>query len=250
MEEKKIAEDRIEGRNAVMEALRSGRAIDKIYIAKGEVDQTLGHIAAKARGQGVVVVETDRRKLDQMSQTRAHQGVIAVCAMKEYCTVRDILNIAAERGETPFVIVCDEISDPHNLGAIIRTAECAGAHGVVIPKRRSAGLTAVVGKAAAGAVEHMAIARVPNLSAALEELKKAGLWVYGAAAEGDNPLWKTDLTGPIALVIGSEGDGMSRLVREHCDFMLSIPLQGQISSLNASAAAAVLMYEVLRQKNC
>ena len=248
MEEQKFAEDRIEGRNAVIEALRAGRAIDKIYIAKGEVDQTLGHIASKARGQGIVVVETDRRKLDAMSQTHAHQGVVAMCAVKEYCTVRDILNIAAQRDEPPFVIVCDEISDPHNLGAIIRSAECVGAHGVVIPKRRSAGLTAVVGKAAAGAAEHMAIARVPNLSSALEELKKAGLWVYGAAAEGTSPLWKTDLSGPFALVIGSEGDGMSRLVREHCDFMLSIPLKGQISSLNASAAAAVLMYEVLRQR--
>ena len=248
MEDFKLENEHIEGRNAVIEALRAGRAIDKIYIAKGEVDQTLGHIASKARAQGVVVVETDRRKLDAMSQTHAHQGVVALCAVKEYCTVQDILSIAAERGETPFVIVCDEISDPHNLGAIIRSAECVGAHGVVIPKRRSAGLTAVVDKASAGAAEHMAIARVPNLSAALEELKKAGLWVYGAAAEGDHPLWKTDLTGPICLVIGSEGDGMSRLVREHCDFLLSIPLMGQISSLNASAAAAVLMYEVLRQK--
>ncbi len=248
MDEQRFAEDRIEGRNAVIEALRAGRAIDKIYIAKGEVDQTLGHIASRARSQGVVVVETDRRKLDQMSQTKAHQGVVAVCAVKEYCTVRDLLDLAAERNEAPFVIVCDEISDPHNLGAIIRTAECVGAHGVVIPKRRSAGLTAVVGKAAAGAVEHMAIARVPNLAAALDELKKAGLWVYGAAAEGDCPLWKTELTGPIALVIGSEGDGMSRLVRERCDVLLSIPLMGKISSLNASAAAAVLMYEVLRQR--
>lgn len=248
MEDIKLENEHIEGRNAVIEALRAGRAIDKIYIAKGEVDQTLGHIASKARAQGVVVVETDRRKLDAMSQTHAHQGVVALCAVKEYCTVQDILAIAESRGEAPFVIVCDEISDPHNLGAIIRSAECVGAHGVVIPKRRSAGLTAVVGKASAGAAEHMAIARVPNLSAALEELKKAGLWVYGAAAEGDNPLWKTDLTGPICLVIGSEGDGMSRLVREHCDFLLSIPLMGQISSLNASAAAAVLMYEVLRQK--
>ena len=248
MDEERRTEDRIEGRNAVIEALRAGRAIDKIYIAKGEVDQALGHIASKARAQGVVVVETDRRKLDQMSQTKAHQGVVAVCAVKEYCTVQDILDIATERGEPPFVIICDEISDPHNLGAIIRSAECVGAHGVVIPKRRSAGLTAVVDKAAAGAAEHMAIARVPNLTAAMEELKTAGLWIYGTAAEGSSPLWKTDLTGPIALVIGSEGDGMSRLVREHCDFTISIPLKGQISSLNASAAAAVLMYEILRQR--
>lgn len=249
MELSENREDLIEGRNAVIEALRAGRTIDKIYIAKGDVDQTLGHIASKARSAGVVVVEADRRKLDAMSQTHAHQGVIALCAVKEYCTVADILAIAQARGEPPFVIVCDEISDPHNLGAIIRSAECAGAHGVIIPKRRSAGLTAVVDKTSAGAVEHVAIARVPNLSAAISELKKSGLWVYGAAAEGASPMWQTDLTGPVCLVIGSEGDGIGRLVRENCDFLVSIPLKGQISSLNASAAAAVLMYEVLRQRS-
>ena len=249
MELSENREDLIEGRNAVIEALRAGRTIDKIYIAKGDVDQTLGHIASKARSAGVVVVEADRRKLDAMSQTHAHQGVIALCAVKEYCTVADILAIAQARGEPPFVIVCDEISDPHNLGAIIRSAECAGAHGVIIPKRRSAGLTAVVDKTSAGAVEHVAIARVPNLSAAIGELKKSGLWVYGAAAEGASPMWQTDLTGPVCLVIGSEGDGIGRLVRENCDCLVSIPLKGQISSLNASAAAAVLMYEVLRQRS-
>ena len=249
MELSENREDLIEGRNAVIEALRAGRTIDKIYIAKGDVDQTLGHIASKARSAGVVVVEADRRKLDAMSQTHAHQGVIALCAVKEYCTVADILAIAQARGDPPFVIVCDEISDPHNLGAIIRSAECAGAHGVIIPKRRSAGLTAVVDKTSAGAVEHVAIARVPNLSAAIGELKKSGLWVYGAAAEGASPMWQTDLTGPVCLVIGSEGDGLGRLVRENCDFLVSIPLKGQISSLNASAAAAVLMYEVLRQRS-
>lgn len=249
MEQYQNREDLIEGRNAVIEALRAGRTIDKIYIAKGDVDQTLGHIASKARSAGVVVVEADRRKLDAMSQTHAHQGVIALCAVKEYCTVADILAIAQARGEQPFVIVCDEISDPHNLGAIIRSAECAGAHGIIIPKRRSAGLTAIVDKTSAGAAEHVAIARVPNLSAAIGELKKSGLWVYGAAAEGASPMWQTDLTGPVCLVIGSEGDGIGRLVRENCDFLVSIPLKGQISSLNASAAAAVLMYEVLRQRS-
>ena len=243
-----VENELIEGRNAVIEALRAGRSIDKIYLARGDVDKTLGHIASKAREKGVVVVECDRRKLDFMSKTHAHQGVIALCAVRDTCSIDDIFAIAEERGEPPFVIVCDEISDPHNLGAIIRSAECVGAHGVVIPKRRSAGLTAVVDKAAAGAAEHMAIARVPNLTAAMEELKKAGLWIYGTAAEGASPMWKTDLTGPIAIVIGSEGDGMSRLVREHCDFTVSIPLRGQISSLNASAAAAVLMYEILRQR--
>ena len=240
--------EHIEGRNAVIEALRAGRAIDKIYIAKGEVDSTLGHIASKARAQGIVVVETDRRKLDAMSQTHAHQGVVALCAVKEYCTVEDLLQRAQEKGEPPFLVMCDEISDPHNLGAIIRTAECVGAHGVIIPKRRSAGLTAVVDKASAGAAEHLPIARVPNLSAAIETLKKAGVWVYGAAAEGASPMWKTDLTGSICIVIGSEGDGISRLVREHCDVLVSIPMKGEISSLNASAAAAVLLYEALRQR--
>ena len=247
--ERGIQNEIIEGRNAVIEALRAGRAIDKLYINKGEVDKTLGHIASKARDQGVVVVECDRRKLDFMSQTHAHQGVIAVCAVREYCSVEDILAIARERGEAPFVIVCDEISDGHNLGAIIRSAECAGAHGVIIPKRRSAGLTAVVDKASAGAAEHMAIARVPNIPAALRELKEHGLWVYGTAADGQSDLWHTDFSGPLALVIGSEGDGMGRLVAESCDFIVSLPMKGRVSSLNASAAAAITMYEILRQRS-
>ena len=238
----------IEGRNAVIEALRAGTTIDKIFIQKGETDKTLGHIASTARAAGVVVVDADKRKLDFMSRTHAHQGVIALASVREYVSVEDILNIAREKGENPLIVVCDEISDPHNLGAIIRTAECVGAHGVIIPKRRSAGLTAVVDKASAGALEHMAIARVPNLVAAIETLKKNGLWIYGTAADGSNELWKTDLTGPACIVIGSEGSGISRLVREKCDFLV-IPLHGQISSLNASAAAAVLLYEALRQRS-
>ena len=244
-----IQNEIIEGRNAVIEALRAGRALDKLYINKGEVDKTLGHIASKAREQGVVVVECDRRKLDFMSRTHAHQGVIAVCAVREYCSVEDILALAEERGEVPFVIVCDEISDGHNLGAIIRSAECAGAHGVIIPKRRSAGLTAVVDKASAGAAEHMAIARVPNLPAAIRELKERGLWIYGTAADGASDLWHTDFTGPLALVIGSEGDGMGRLVAESCDYIVSLPMKGRLNSLNASAAAAITMYEILRQRS-
>ena len=243
------ADGLIEGRNAVTEALRAGTPIDKIFIARGETDKTLGHIASTARAAGVVVVEADRRKLDYMSATKAHQGVIALAAVREYASVEDILSAARERGEAPLLVVCDEISDPHNLGAIIRTAECAGAHGVIIPKRRSAGLTAIVDKASAGAAEHMAIARVPNISAAIKELKDNGLWVYGTAADGQNGLWSTDLTGAIALVIGSEGEGMSRLVKESCDFILSLPMKGQVSSLNASAAAAVTMYEGLRQRS-
>ena len=241
-------EDLIEGRNAVTEALRAGRNIDKIYIAKGEVDKTLGHIASKARDMGIVVVEADRRKLDSMSVTHAHQGVVALAAVREYSSIDDILRIAEERGEPPFVIVCDEISDPHNLGAIIRTAECVGAHGIVIPKRRSAGLTSIVGKTSAGAVEHMAVARVSNLPAAIKELKQRGLWVYGTAADAQSGMWDTDLSGAVCLVIGSEGDGMGRLVTENCDFIISIPMHGKVNSLNASAAASILMYEVLRQR--
>ena len=244
-----IKNDTIEGRNAVIEALRAGRAIDKIFIAKGDVDKTLGHIASRAREKGIVVVEADRRKLDFMSQTHAHQGVIALAAIREYCEINDILTLASERQEPPFVIVCDEISDPHNLGAIIRSAECAGAHGIVIPKRRSAGLTAVVDKASAGAAEHMLIARVPNISSALKELKEQGLWVYGTAADGQSDLWHTNFTGAMALVIGSEGDGMSRLVKENCDFVVSLPMKGRVSSLTAAAAAAITMYEVLRQRS-
>lgn len=246
--EQELKNEIIEGRNAVIEALRAERTIDKIYIAKGDVDKTLGHIASKARDKGIVVVEADRRKLDFMSQTHAHQGVIAIAAVKAYCSLDDILDIAEERGEAPLVIVCDEISDPHNLGAIIRSAECVGAHGVVIPKRRSAGLTAIVDKSSAGAAEHMAVARVANIPAAIKELKDRGLWVYGTAADGDGDMWHTDLTGPAALVIGSEGDGMGRLVRESCDCIVSIPMKGKVSSLNASAAASILMYEVLRQR--
>ena len=241
-------EDMIEGRNAVIEALRAGRAIDKIYIAKGDVDKTLGHIASRARDAGTVVVECDRRKLDAMSVSHAHQGVIAMASVREYVSVQDILDIAREKNEDPFVIVCDERSDPHNLGAIIRTAECSGAHGVIIPKRRSAGLTSIVDKASAGAAEHMAVARVPNITAALKELKQAGLWVYGADAGGEAELWKTSLTGPVCIVIGSEGSGLGRLVAENCDFILSIPMKGRINSLNASASAAIIMYEVMRQR--
>lgn len=238
----------IEGRNAVIEALRAGESIDKIYLQKGDTDKTLGHIASTARAAGVVVVEADKRKLDAMSRTHAHQGVIALAAVREYASVEEILRVAADRGEPPLLVICDEISDPHNLGAIIRTAECAGAHGVIIPKRRSAGLTAVVGKTSAGAVAHMAVARVANLASTLKDLKKHGIWVFGTAADGNTPLYRADLKGPAAIVIGSEGQGMSRLVSETCDFLVSIPMNGKLNSLNASAAAAILLYEAVRQR--
>lgn len=238
----------IEGRNAVIEALRAGTAIDKIYLAKGETDAALGHIASTARSKGVVVVETDRRKLDYMSKTHAHQGVIAMAAVRAYATVEEILARAEERGEVPLIVICDELSDPHNLGAVIRTAECAGAHGVIIPKRRSAGLTAVVAKTSAGAVSHLPVARVPNLTALMKDLKKQGIWIFGAAMDGATELYDADLKGPAAIVIGSEGSGMSRLVAENCDFTVSIPMKGKINSLNASAAAAILLYEAVRQR--
>ena len=221
----------IEGRNAVTEALRAGTPIDKIYLARGETDAALGHIASTARSKGVVVVECDRRKLDGMSRTHSHQGVIALAAVREYASVDGILETARAKGEPPLIVVCDELSDPHNLGAVIRTAECAGAHGVIIPKRRSAGLTAVVAKTSAGAVSHVPVARVANLPALLKEL-----------------LYDADLKGPAAIVIGSEGDGMGRLVAETCDFKVRIPMRGKLNSLNASAAAAILLYEAVRQR--
>ncbi len=238
----------IEGRNAVVEALRAGVNIDKIYIMKGETDATLGHIASTARAKGIVVADADKRKLDNMSRTHSHQGVIAVAAVREYVSVDDILNAARAKGEAPLIVVCDELSDPHNLGAVIRTAECAGAHGVIIPKRRSAGLTAIVAKTSAGAVAHVPVARVANLPSTLKELKEQGVWVFGTAADGTTSLYAADLKGPAAIVIGSEGDGMGRLVAESCDFKVSIPMKGKLNSLNASAAAAILLYEAVRQR--
>ena len=238
----------IEGRNAVTEALRAGRALDKVFIARGETDRALAFVAAKARSAGVTVVECDRRKLDAMSVTKAHQGVIAVCAAAHYSSIDDIFARASERGEPPLIVACDEISDPHNFGAIIRSAECAGAHGVIIPKRRSAGLTAVVAKTSAGAVAHVPVARVPNIPALLKDLKKQGVWVFGTAADGTTSLYDADLKGPAAIVIGSEGDGMTRLAAENCDFLVSIPMRGKLNSLNASAAAAILLYEAVRQR--
>jgi len=238
----------IEGRNAVLEALRAGVTIDKVFIAKGDTDAALRHIASSARATGAVVVDVDRRKLDSMSLTHAHQGVIATAPCTQYVAVQDILEIARQKGEPPLIIICDEISDPHNLGAIIRSCEAAGAHGVIIPKRRNAGLSATVAKASSGAVYHTAIARVTNVTSALAELKKAGVWVFGASADGSAQLWQTDLKGPAALVIGSEGTGISRLVSENCDFSVSIPMLGKIKSLNASVSAAILLYEAARQR--
>ena len=241
-------EGQLEGRNALTEALKSGRTFDKVFIAAGETDRGLQRLAAQAKEAGAVVVPVDRRKLDAMSVTHSHQGVITLAAAHEYATVGDILEEAKTRGEAPLIVICDELTDPHNLGAILRSAECAGAHGVIIPKRRSVGLTAVVAKASAGAVEYMKVARVTNITAAIEDLKKQGVWIFGTAAEGSVPMYQADLKGPAAIVIGSEGDGMSRLVQKSCDVTMHIPMKGRITSLNASAAASILLYEAVRQR--
>lgn len=243
-----VDECRLEGRNALTEALKAGRTIDKVFIADGDTDKGLQRLAAQAKEAGAVVVPVDRRKLDMMSTTHAHQGIIAQAAAHTYATVEEILEEAAQRGQAPLIVICDELSDPHNLGAIIRTAECAGAHGVIIPKRRSVGLTATVAKASAGAVEYMKVARVTNIAATIRELKQQGVWVFGTAAEGSVPMYKADLTGPAAIVIGNEGDGIGRLTRDLCDVMVHIPMSGRISSLNASAAASILIYEAVRQR--
>ena len=241
-------EGQLEGRNALTEALRSGRTIDKVFISAGETDRGLQRLAAEAKEAGAVVVPVDRRKLDAMSTTRAHQGVIAYAAAREYFSIDEILQEAADRGEPPLLVICDELSDPHNLGAILRSAECAGAHGVIIPKRRSVGLTAVVAKASAGAVEYVKVARVTNINAAISELKEKGVWIFGTAAEGSIPMYQADLTIPAAIVIGSEGEGMSRLVQKNCDVTVHIPMKGKITSLNASVAASILLYEAVRQR--
>ena len=238
----------IEGKNAVIEALRAEMPVDKVFIARGEKDSALSHIASKARERGVVVVEADRRKLDSMSVTHSHQGVVAVAAIRPYAEIEDIFDAAREKGEEPFIIVCDEVSDPHNLGAIIRTAEAAGAHGVIIPKRRSAGLTAVVAKTSAGAALHLPIVRIPNISACLNELKKRGVWVFGTSATGASELWDVDLRGSAAIVVGSEGEGLGRLVGESCDVVVKIPMSGKVASLNASVSAAIVIYEAVRQR--
>ena len=241
-------EGQLEGRNALTEALKAGRTIDKVFIADGDTDKGLQRLAALAKDAGAVIVPVDRRKLDQMSFTRSHQGVIALAAAHEYFTIDDILEEAASRGENALIVICDELSDPHNLRAIMRSAECAGAHGVIIPKRRSVGLTATVAKSSAGAMEYMKVARVTNINNAIAELKEKGVWVFGTAAEGSIPMYKADLSGPSAIVIGNEGDGMSPLVRKNCDVMVHIPMKGKISSLNASAAASILLYEAVRQR--
>ncbi len=243
--EKERREDLIAGRNAVMEALKSGRHLDSVLIARGDRQGSIAAIAARCKEQGIPIKEADARKLDAMAAN--HQGVIAIAACKEYVTLEALFEAAAERGEPPFFIVCDELEDPHNLGAILRTAEAAGAHGVIVPRRRSVGLTSTVYKASAGAVEYVPVARVSNINDTIRELKERGVWVYGLDMDGED--WcATDMTGATALVVGSEGRGVSRLVRENCDYILSLPMNGRVNSLNASVACGIVMYEVARQR--
>lgn len=235
----------IYGRNAVSEALLSGKAIDTVYIQK--TAKGLGKIVSMAKDNGAVVKDVSDEKLASLVPDGKHGGVAAVMAAAEYATVEDILKVAEEKNEPPFIIIADEIQDPHNLGAIIRTAEACGAHGVIIPKRRSAGLTATVFKTSAGAANWLKVARVSNLSDTIRELKKKNIWVYGAEADGE-PFYKADLSGAVALVIGSEGFGLGRVVRENCDMILSIDMYGKVNSLNASVSAGILMYEVVRHR--
>ena len=238
----------IAGRNAVNEALRAGRAIDSLYVQRGEKSGTLLALIARAKEAGAAIKEADIKKLSYLCPGENHQGVVAVAAAKEYATVEDLFARAKERGEPPFFVICDGLEDPHNLGAVIRSAECAGAHGVLVPKRRSVGLTYAVDKASAGALEHIPVARVTNLPRLLDELKERGVWVYAADMDG-GPWVQADLTGPCALVIGSEGRGVGRLVKEKADFVLSLPVKGRVNSLNASVAAGVLCCEVARQRS-
>ena len=242
-----MTENKIEGRNAVLEAFRSGKTIDKLYILDGCQDGPVRTIAREAKKHDTIINYVKKERLDQLSETGKHQGVIAVAASYEYVEVEDILENARKKGESPFVLLLDNIEDPHNLGAIIRTANLAGAHGVIIPKRRAAGLTATVARTSAGALNYTPVAKVTNLKTAIEELKKEGMW-FVCADMGGTAYYDLDLKGPIGLVIGNEGEGVSRLVKENCDFVASIPMKGDIDSLNASVAAGILAFEISRQR--
>ena len=239
---------KLEGRNSVLEALNNDRPIDKIFIKSGEIEGSIKIIIAKAREKGILIQEASKLKLDEMSESSHHQGIIAVCPAHKYAEVDDILQRAYEKGKDPFIIILDEIADPYNLGAIIRTAEASGVDGVIIPKRRAVGLTGIVSKTSAGALEHVLVARETNLNRVIEDLKKKGIWVVCADMKGTS-MTNAELKGPIAVVIGGEGEGVSRLTKQNCDFSIKIPMYGKIESLNASVAAGVVMYEVVRQRN-
>ncbi len=240
--------DKIFGRNPVLEALKGDRSINKLLIAKGTTGGSLSEIRAKALAKRIPVQEVERPYLDNLAEGASHQGVVALGAARDYVEVEDILAIAGAKGEDPLVLLLDEVEDPHNLGSILRTADGAGAHGVIIPKRRSAGLTETVAKASAGAVEYVPVARVSNIAQTIDNLKKQGLWIVGTDAQGDKVYWEQDLGGPLGIVVGSEGKGIGRLIKEKCDFLVRIPMKGKISSLNAGVATSLILYEVLRQR--
>ncbi len=248
-EEKEIVfEDQVEGRNSVIELLESGKDINKLYITKGEKNGSINKIISMAKENKVVIVEKDKRQMDQMAQTDNYQGVIAVVPPFEYCEVEDILEYAKEREEEPFVLILDGIEDTHNLGAIIRTAETAGVHGIIIPKRRAASVNSTVSKVSCGAVEYMKIARVNNITESINKLKEAGLWICGTAIDGEKYYFDQDLKGPLGIVIGNEGKGMSDLVQKNCDFLVKIPMMGKVESLNASVSTGIILYEALKQR--
>ncbi|MCL2341919.1 MAG: 23S rRNA (guanosine(2251)-2'-O)-methyltransferase RlmB [Firmicutes bacterium] len=247
-EHKEEYKDQIEGRNPVIELLESGRDINKILIAKGEGHGSINKIIAMARERKIVTVEVEKQKLSEMSETHNHQGVIAIVPPFNYSEVEDILNFAKEKKEDPFIVILDGIEDPHNLGSIIRTAETAGVHGVIIPKRRAVGVNSTVTKSSSGAVEYMKIARVNNINETIKNLKENGVWVCGTDMDAGNNYYEQDLTGSLAVVIGGEGFGISRLVKENCDFLVNIPMKGKIASLNASVSAGIIMYEVVKQR--
>ncbi|EDU39019.1 23S rRNA (guanosine(2251)-2'-O)-methyltransferase RlmB [Clostridium sporogenes] len=247
-QQEEIREDIIEGRNAVIEALKSNKTIEKVMVAKGDLEGSIKIIISLAKEKGIVINEVDRKKLDSISQTRAHQGVIAFTTPYQYCAVEDIIRYAKQKEEEPFIVILDEIEDPHNFGSILRTAEVCGVHGVIIPKRRNVGVTPTVYKTSAGAVEYMKISKVTNINNVIDKLKEKGIWIYGADMCGNDYCFDVSLSGPIALVIGSEGRGISKLTKSKCDVLVKIPMLGNITSLNASVAGGMLMYEILKQR--
>ena len=247
-QEEKRFDDQIEGRNSVLELLESGKDVNKIFVTRGEKHGSINKILGIAKERKIIVVEKDKKQMDEMAQEENYQGVIAIVPPFEYVEISDILQVAKERNEDPFVIVLDGIEDPHNLGSIIRTAETAGVHGVIIPKRRAASVNSTVNKASAGAVEHMKIARVTNISDAIEELKQAGLWVCGTAVDTNKYYYNQDLTGPLAIVIGNEGKGIGEKVKKNCDFLVKIPMKGKVQSLNASVSTGIVIYESVKQR--
>lgn len=241
-------EDLVQGRNAVLEALKSNTTIDQILIAKGDKEGSVNKILAIAKEKKLVVKEVDKKKLDIMTNKGAHQGVVAIITPYKYFEVEDIIKHAEDKNEKPFIVILDEIEDPHNLGSIIRTAELCGVHGIIIPKRRNVGVTATVYKTSVGAVEHMKIAKVTNINAVIDNLKEKGIWIYGADIAGDNFSYEVNFSGGVALIIGNEGKGMSKLTKEKCDVLVKIPMVGQINSLNASVAGGIMMYEILKSR--